>query len=295
MHFMRFKVNKMKKSLLLIMMFCITFSACKTVSSSDETVPIEEADTEIAVSVASESVVSKETVSPKTDDTTVSVKPSRSKKESEEPKSYVEVYPDTSELPTEIMQVFYEDKPFKYVFYLFKTRDDSEIIPRGTIGTTVKDFVHDAYFDETEDGNLSWLEWNTKWKKYTVIDLDNDGVNELIYLVDPGSGGFYIIFHVIDGEVYGYSEMSSNMVFLYKDRAMEVAGGGSNYKLLRISSFNKEGYTQDILAYSVQQYSDTLFYIGNEEVDEETFRDYISEWSAPGDEDEVEWISADSD
>ena len=99
------KVNKMKKNLLLIIMVFITFSACKTVSYSDETVPTEEADTEIAVSVAGDSVVSKETVSPKTDDTTVSVKPSRSKKENEEPTSYVEVYPDTSELPTEIMQV----------------------------------------------------------------------------------------------------------------------------------------------------------------------------------------------
>ena len=276
-------------------MFCITFSACKTVSSSDETVPTEEADTEIAVSVASDSVVSKEAVSPKTDDTTVSVKPSRSKKESEEPTSYVEVYPDTSELPTEIMQVFYEDKPFKYVFYLFKTRDDSEIIPRGTIEATINDFVYVDFFQESEEGAISADKFNTKWKKYTILDLDNDGINELIYNIDAGGYEYYIIFHVIDGEVYGYSEMSSNMVFLYKDRAMEVAGGGSNYKLLRISSFNKEGYTQDILAYSVQQYSDTLFYIGNEEVDEETFRDYISEWSAPGDEDEVEWISADSD
>ena len=285
----------MKKSLLLIMMFCITFSACKTVSSSDETVPTEEADTEIAVSVASDSVVSKETVSPKTDDTTVSVKPSKSKKESEEPTSYVEVYPDTSELPTEIMQVFYEDKPFKYVFYLFKARDDSEIIPRGTIEATINDFVYVDFFHESEEGAISADKFNTKWKKYTILDLDNDGINELIYNIDAGGYEYYIIFHVIDGEVYGYSERSSNMVFLYKDRAMEVAGGGSNYKLLRISSFNKEGYTQDILAYSVQQYSDTLFYIGNEEVDEETFRDYISEWSAPGDEDEVEWISADSD
>ncbi len=285
----------MKKSLLLIMMFCITFSACKTVSSSDETVPTEEADTEIAVSVASDSVVSKETVSPKTDDTTVSVKPSKSKKESEEPTSYVEVYPDTSELPTEIMQVFYEDKPFKYVFKIFKIDDDSEITPRGTIETTVKDFVYDVFFDETEDGNLSWLEWNTKWKEYTVIDLDDDGVNELVYLVDPGSGGFYIIFHVIDGEVYGYSELYRFIGFLYKDRTFISESGAGWYNFNRITSFNKEGYTIEELARAEQPHAEELYYIGDEEVDEATFRDYTAQWGDKYCEMAVKWISADSD
>ncbi len=285
----------MKKCLLLIIMVFITFSACKTVSSSDETVTTEEADTEIAVSVASDSVVSKETVSPKTDDTTVSVKPSRSKKENEEPTSYVEVYPDTSELPTEIMQVFYEDKTFKYVFYLFNTRDDSEIIPRGTIETTVKDFVYDAHFDETEDGNLSWHEWNTKWKEYTVIDLDNDGVNELIYLVDPGSGGFYIIFHVIDGEVYGYSELYRFIGFLYKDRTFVSESGAGWYNFRRITSFNKEGYTIEELARAEQPHAEQLYYIGDEEVDEATFRDYTAQWGDKYCEMAVKWISADSE
>ena len=285
----------MKKCLLLIIMFCITFSACKTVSSSDEMVTTEETDTEIAVSVASDSVVSKETVSPKTDDTTVSVKPSKSKKESEEPTSYVEVYPDTSELPTEIMQVFYEDKPFKYVFKIFKIDDDSEITPRGTIETTVKDFVYDVFFDETEDGNLSWLEWNTKWKEYTVIDLDDDGVNELVYLVDPGSGGFYIIFHVIDGEVYGYSELYRFIGFLYKDRTFISESGAGWYNFNRITSFNKEGYTIEELARAEQPHAEELYYIGDEEVDEATFRDYTAQWGDKYCEMAVKWISADSD
>jgi hypothetical protein len=289
------KVNKMKKNLLLIIMVFITFSACKTVSSSDETVTTEEADTEIAVSVASDSVVSKETVSPKTDDTTVSVKPSRSKKENEEPTSYVEVYPDTSELPTEIMQVFYEDKPFKYVFKIFKIDDDSEITPRGTIETTVKDFVYDVFFDETEDGNLSWLEWNTKWKEYTVIDLDDDGVNELVYLVDPGSGGFYIIFHVIDGEVYGYSELYRFIGFLYKDRTFVSESGAGWYNFRRITSFNKEGYTIEELARAEQPHAEQLYYIGDEEVDEATFRDYTAQWGDKYCEMAVKWISADSE
>ena len=285
----------MKKNLLLIIMVFITFSACKTVSSSEETVTTEEADTEITVSVAGDSVVSKETVSPKTDDTTVSVKPSRSKKESEEPTSYVEVYPDTSELPTEIMQVFYEDKPFKYVFKIFKIDDDSEITPRGTIETTVKDFVYDVFFDETEDGNLSWLEWNTKWKEYTVIDLDDDGVNELVYLVDPGSGGFYIIFHVIDGEVYGYSELYRFIGFLYKDRTFISESGAGWYNFNRITSFNKEGYTIEELARAEHPYAEELYYIGDEEVDEATFRDYTAQWGDKYCEMAVEWISADSD
>ena len=285
----------MKKNLLLIIMVFITFSACKTVSSSEETVTTEEADTEIAVSVASDSVVSKETVSPKTDDTTVFVKPSKSKKESEEPTSYVEVYPDTSELPTEIMQVFYEDKPFKYVFKIFKIDDDSEITPRGTIETTVKDFVYDVFFDETEDGNLSWLEWNTKWKEYTVIDLDDDGVNELVYLVDPGSGGFYIIFHVIDGEVYGYSELYRFIGFLYKDRTFISESGAGWYNFNRITSFNKEGYTIEELARAEHPYAEELYYIGDEEVDEATFRDYTAQWGDKYCEMAVEWISADSD
>ena len=288
------KVNKMKKSLLLIMMFCITFSACKTVSSSDETVPTEEADTEIAVSVASDSVVSKETVSPKTDDTTVSVKPSKSKKESEEPTSYVEVYPDTSELPTEIMQVFYEDKPFKYVFYLFKTRDDSEIIPRGTIEATINDFVYVDFFHESEEGAISADKFNTKWKKYTILDLDNDGINELIYNIDAGGYEYYIIFHVIYGEVYGYSERYRTLGCIFKDRVIESESGAGWYNFSRITSFNKEGYTTEELA-RAEQPRDNHFYIGNEEVDEVTFRDLIAKWSILDNDNKVEWISADSD
>ena len=276
-------------------MFCITFSACKTVSSSDETVTTEETDTEIAVSVASDSVVSKETVSPKTDDTTVSVKPSKSKKESEEPTSYVEVYPDTSELPTEIMQVFYEDKPFNFVFYEFRKCGDGFVNYRNSMSVCVKDFVYNLSKSELKDGSLDDNEYTVYWKEYTVIDLDDDGVNELVYLVDPGSGGYIIFFHVIDGEVYGYSEFLRDMEVLYKDRVIMGESGAAWYRYKRIISFNKEGYTIEELARAEQPHAEELYYIGDEEVDEATFRDYTAQWGDKYCEMAVKWISANSD
>ena len=209
------------------------------------------------------------------------------KEEEEIFESTVEILPAMDEIPAEIAEVFYGYKPFNYVFYAWPTGYDGEKIPRDSMQVCVKDFVYDAYIDVLEDGSLDIEKYSVQWKKYTVLDLDNDGSNELIYYVYPGGSGFYIIFHVIDGEVYGYSELYRNFE-LYKDGTIAGESGSSWYWLKKITSFDKSGYSENEFA----RQEDDNYTINGEEVTAVDFCDYVAKWTRDEGELAVEWFSA---
>ena len=201
--------------------------------------------------------------------------------------STIEVLPAMDDIPAEIAEVFYDNKPFNYVFYAWPTGYDGEKIPRDSMQVCVKDFVYDAYIDVLEDGSLDIEKYSVQWKKYTVLDLDNDGSNELIYYVYPGGSGFYIIFHVIDGEVYGYSELYRDFE-LYKDGTIAGESGSSWYWLKEITSFDKSGYSENEFA----RQEDDNYTINGEEVTAVDFCDYVAKWTRDEGELAVEWFSA---
>ena len=84
------------------------------------------------------------------------------------------------------------------------------------------------------------------------MDLDDDGINELIYIVSPGdsiasSEDYYIIFHEIDGEVYAYASYLCCNRFT-EDGVMTVGHGTIDY-LYKITAFDTERFYIDCLLY----------------------------------------------
>lgn len=271
-----------KMGIVLIIVLCVIFgttSCRKSTSGLREDLMESVAPKEEDVTTISESVELAETVEEPVE-----------KEEEEIFESTIEILPAMDEIPAEIAEVFYGYKPFNYVFYVWPTGYDEKKIPRDSMQICVGDFVYDAYIDVLEDGSLDIEKYNVQWKKYTVLDLDNDGSNELIYYVYPGGSGFYIIFHVIDGEVYGYSELYRDISDLYKDGTIAGESGAPWFWLKKISSFDKDGYSE--IEFARQE--DDYYTINGEEVSAVEFCDYVAKWTRDDGELAVEWFSAES-
>ena len=187
----------------------------------------------------------------------------------------------------------------------------SENIPHSIIDVFEKDAIFkDAYFDidiRLSEYNLctncqdirGWEKYehaNVYWSKYTVIDLDRDGTNELVYLVDlETGGGQYVIFHDIDGTAYSFRIPFRSMVILRTDGTAESTDGAADGKWYKITGFEKNGFSTEIMgmmssssAKSGEDVHEKSYYVGTKEVTEEYFFDtFIPEMEAM---ESVKWI-----
>lgn len=202
-------------------------------------------------------------------------------------KSLLEILPSVEALPAELTALFYENSMFNYVYLDFEA--DTDITPRRSLQTTIEDFNYDYFGEELSDDIMKYRDYNVYWQKYTILDLDNDGNNELIYYLFQGGDGFYIIFHVIDGEVYGYSESYNTIDNLYKDGVIQGFGGAEDWWFERIESFEKDRINSIVLA----EHSYDYCVIEGNEVSEQEFSDYTAKWGGSDCAVAVEWISAD--
>lgn len=184
---------------------------------------------------------------------------------------------DSPEIETSenIKAVLRGEKDFKYSFILGVRNDEPNKPERGIIATNIHDFKYYWCIDELEDGSLDLTalnEFNFKWLKWATIDLDRDGINEVIYLVSPGGDGLYIIFHEIDGEVYGYSVPYRDIDRIYEDGTIMGAGGASSWWYEKIKSFKEEEILSERFAWAY----DNQYIIDGKEVDEDEFRGFMS-------------------
>ena len=187
----------------------------------------------------------------------------------------------------------------------------SEDIPQSIIDVFEKDAIFkDAYFDfdirlseynlcthsQDIDGWEKYEHANVYWSKYTVIDLDRDGTNELVYLVDlETGGGQYVIFHDIDGIAYSFRIPFRSMAILRIDGTAESTGGASDGRWYRITRFERNRLSAEILGImsswsfeNGEEIYERAYYVGNRKVTEEYFYDvFIPEIDA---KEPVKWI-----
>ena len=64
-----------------------------------------------------------------------------------------------------------------------------------------------------------------------------------------GNGGTVVIFHYQDGEVLSYYKVGRGFLSPKADGTYEGSGGASTGYLLRITAFDRSGYTEEITAY----------------------------------------------
>lgn len=78
-------------------------------------------------------------------------------------------------------------------------------------------------------------------EKYATIDLDNDGVNELVLYLSPDFG-LYLVFHEYNGGIYSFEFVERAMIDLKQNGSFIQSSGAAinSYVTLR---FNKDKYT----------------------------------------------------
>ena len=189
-------------------------------------------------------------------------------------------YPKLDLLPTEFERVFNESDRF------------IDTITGKEYG--ISDFNFLAAYgseDELED----WQLGNLFWYEYTIMDLDGDAENELIYYVSQSDTyeGYYVILHSIAGKIYAY-RVFGNEFILFSDGVIKGDYGSDHMVYYRIGYFTESGYTKKVIGQvtdDTNMDSYTLTYIvGNREVTEEYFYDtFIPEIERAGC---VEWINS---
>lgn len=86
--------------------------------------------------------------------------------------------------------------------------------------------------------------------RFALVDLDGDGVEELVLdYVNLGNGGTVELFHWMDGEVLGYYKVGRGFGNPKTDGAYTGSDGASTGYLLRILSFDRNGFEEEITAF----------------------------------------------
>ena len=259
---------RMKKAVILFIIISILCCSCgDAVENSFTSVITSETST---VSISKSTEQSRDSDSGKkhelgSDYTSGDVKSENSLNEQDEPTpldDHVSLFPGEADIPPEVARVFYNGDSFTYVEYVFTDYD--------THGFFSKDLTLNSFeFGVFEDASVfEDRHWDVNWQEYTVLDVDYDGKDELIYHVSSANGpfSFYIVFTVIDGHVYAYNVEDRMMGPIMTDATVVCSFGASHGIWWKFASFNAdEGYTLTILASMVDaEYG--AYYIGETQV-----------------------------
>ena len=208
------------------------------------------------------------------------------------PESYenrLMVAPPRDEVRSEIAAVIYDDEPFTVIQYAeTENPDDPDDIYMAFYS---KKFVMSEYdffplnlvdmWSNIAEGNYESAD--IYWKGYSTIDLDLDGVEELVYYfsLKEDIEGYFLIFTVIDSEVYSYILGLREMGTLKDDGTMEHSEGASWSDIWVIDKFRKDGYDQKILARLRWEDGEDAFYVGDNKVTWEEYRKFCDEERSP--------------
>ncbi|SCX06322.1 hypothetical protein SAMN02910339_00951 [Lachnospiraceae bacterium YSD2013] len=182
------------------------------------------------------------------------------------------VAPKREEVQPEIAAVLFDGEPFTVLQKEYIT-DDDYIFYSGKFTMPEYDW-HWYYADDEEQiatGGYEPVE--IYWIGYTIIDLDGNGTEELVYYIEPGEdvpSGDFLIFAVVDGEVCAYTMADYEIGVLRTDGTMETRGGADTGSEYRITNFRKDGYDTEVLT---SMKSGTC-YIGDKEVSWEEMDDF---------------------
>ena len=78
-------------------------------------------------------------------------------------------------------------------------------------------------------------------EKYAIIDLDNDGLNELVLYASPNFG-LYLVFHEYNGVIYSFEFVERTMIDLKQDGSFIQSSGASINSYVTLK-FSKDKYT----------------------------------------------------
>lgn len=133
-------------------------------------------------------------------------------------------------------------------------------------------------FVSTDEGyqEFYWNEYNWSLGRlverrqadcFMIVDMNGDGAKEIVLDCTPES---VQVLHYEDGTVYSYQFVYRGMKRIHNNGIYEGSNGAASTAYLRLTSLNKDGYTEEILA----QMDDDYYEVEGEEADSEEFSEY---------------------
>lgn len=113
-----------------------------------------------------------------------------------------------------------------------------------------------------------------KVDKYAFVDLDKDGVDELV-IYTTSDYGAYVILHIEDNNVYGYKINVRALENLKVDGSFMGSNSANSSEYLRIS-FNKNSYT--LTTEAVYDGTNQIYKIDNSTVSKAEIDKYVENW-----------------
>lgn len=120
-------------------------------------------------------------------------------------------------------------------------------------------------------------------QKYTFVDMDRDGMDELVVHVSPYNDRC-LILRYSNEDIYGYIVNIRSMIEVKKDGTCLQSSGAAVQYIARIS-FDENAY--EWLIEAVEDNSRGIYQINGENVTPENAEDYFQKWENKSD---VEWI-----
>ncbi len=190
------------------------------------------------------------------------------------------VAPEREQVPKEIAAVIYDGASFTAVDHMYVSEEEVSFYKREF---TMPEYDYISYSDDALAAG-KYRHTDVYWNGYTIIDLDKDGSDELVYCVssDFHSDEYYMIFSVVDGSVYAYNIGFREFGTLMTDGTMDSESGASWCDIYEITDFTKDGYKTRILAKMRDDYENGdenyhSYYVRDKKVSYEEYQRYINE------------------
>lgn len=197
------------------------------------------------------------------------------------------IVPSEEDIPDSIKKVFTENANFEVIFdqgFDIRLEEyEEEVKINVEYHEKLFDWIDiiriNTNLDRYDYGRPEYSEdWNfsLRWYAYKVIDLDGDGVNEIIYKVDTDEKintavDYYVIFHDIEGQAYAYA---MNPFLLTEDGVASVPGGAMDC-VFRFKAFDEERYYINCIAYSDYAWPEAVWVYDGKYVTWEEYAEFV--------------------
>lgn len=104
--------------------------------------------------------------------------------------------------------------------------------------------------------------------RFMIVDLNDDGANEIVLECLPEATQ---VLHYEDGAVYSYQFVYRGMKRIHSNGVYEGSNGASSTYYQKLTELNKDGYTEEIIAFV----DDGYYEVEGREATQEEFRDYV--------------------
>lgn len=121
-----------------------------------------------------------------------------------------------------------------------------------------------------------------KVDKYAYVDMDSDGILELVILTTSDYGA-YVVLHYENGVIYGYKIGIRSLESLKKDGTF-ISSSGATSNEYSTMSFDKNKYK--ITAFAKYDTVNNVYEVDGNKVDKEVAKEYTDNWSK---RENVEW------